>query len=57
MHPDVEISMKDFKISLEGNFRQPIIRQSMEGVSLSKAILNILNSKMEFHQPGVISPG
>ena len=64
MHPGVEMSMKDFTMSLEGTFWRPILRQSMEGVALSRAVRNrdqgapiiILNSKMEFHQPGVIRP-
>ena len=64
MHPDVQMTMKDFKMSLEGTFKRPILRQSLEGVSLSRAIrtrdqgapIVIMNSKMEFHQPGVIRP-
>ena len=64
MHPGVEMSMKDFTMSLEATFWLPILSQSMEGVALSRAVRNrdqgapitILNSKMEFLQPGVIRP-
>ena len=64
MHPDVEMQMSDFVMNLEGSYRLPIQRQSREGVNLSRIIkardmgidINVLNSKMEFMQPGVIKP-
>ena len=59
------MTMADFKMTLEGSFSRPLLRQSMEGTALARAIrirdsgchqILIMNSKMEFMQPGVISP-
>ena len=63
-HPGLRMKMGDFKMSVDETFRRPILRQSWEGTTLSRAIkardlgapLIILNSKTEFLQPGVIKP-
>ena len=63
MHPGTRLSPGDFKVEATGRFPRPIARQCQEGVALSKALadknkgvaVEILNSKMEFLQPGVVS--
>ena len=64
-HPELKMTMKDFRMTVEGSFSRPLLRQSMEGVSLARAIkvrdsvapeILIMNSKKEFMQPGVINP-
>ena len=59
------MTMADFRMTLDGSFSRPLLRQSMEGVALARAIrvrdsrcheILIMNSKMEFMQPGVINP-
>ena len=64
-HPELQMTMEDFKMTVEGSFSRPLLRQSMEGVSLARAVkvrdsgcpeIVIMNSKMEFCQPGVINP-
>ena len=61
-HPMMTMTYKDFQMSLAGQFRRPVLRQSHEGTSISRAIdlregggnLVLLNSKSEFHQPGQV---
>ena len=51
-------------MTVEASFGRPILRQSMEGCLISRAIkardrgdpIIIMNSKKEFLQPGVIRP-
>ena len=61
-HPDLDMRMDHFKMEVVGTFPRPIIRQSMEGVSIARAVkardsgapIHLLNSKSELYQPGVV---
>ena len=61
-HPDCNLTMKDFKMEVQATFSRPILRQSMEGVSLAMAVkardlgaeVKLMNSGREFYQPGVV---
>ena len=63
-HPGLRMQKKDFRMTVESTFTRPILRQSCEGISLSNTIkardlgapFTVMNSKMEFLQPGVIRP-
>ena len=63
MHPGTWLSPWDFKVEVSGRFLRPIVRQCQERVALAKALddknkgvaIEIINSKMEFLQPGVVS--
>ena len=62
-HPGKTISEEDFVPEVLGQYSRPIVRQSQEGVSLSRALearrqginMEIMNSKNEFLQPGVVT--
>ena len=62
-HPGKTISEEDFVPEVLGHHSRPIVRQSQEGVSLSRALeakrqglnIEIMNSKNEFLQPGVVT--
>ena len=61
-HPTRRMEVKDFRMTVEGIARRPIIRQSREGVSISASMKDsesgkrviLLNSKKKFFQPGVV---
>ena len=56
------LTTKDFKMEVQATFSRPILRQSMEGVSLAMAVkardlgaeVKLMNSRREFYQPGVV---
>ena len=56
--------MADFTMEVTGTFTRPIVRLSQEGVLIAHAIkardlgmgLELLNSKREFYQAGLINP-
>ena len=56
--------MADFTMEVTGTFTRPIVRLSQEGVLIAHAIkardlgmgLELLNSKREFNQAGLINP-
>ena len=62
-HPGTRMEPGDFRVDISGKYPRPILRQCQEGVALAKALeiknqggpVEILNSKMEFLQPGVVS--
>ena len=62
-HPGKALTKHDFKFEVEGQFSRAIVRQCQEGVSLSRALeakrqglqVEIMNSKNEFLQPGVVT--
>ena len=62
MVSNLEMKKDHFKIKLVGTFSRPILRHSMEGISIAQAVkardlgapIHLLNSKMEFHQPEVV---
>ena len=61
-HPSRTITHKEFIMTAQGHQKLPVLRQSREGVSLSREIeareagvrLELINSMLEFHQPGTI---
>ena len=61
-HPDRRLKVEDFRMSILANYQRPILRQSREGLEIENSLqkikdgqrLIILNSKAEFHQPGVV---
>ena len=56
------MTMGEFKMSIEGVYKRPILRQSKEGISIKHTLRDIergkkvvlMNSKSEFHQPGIV---
>ena len=63
MHQGTRLTPEDFRVEITGQYSRPIVRQCQEGVALAKALeakqkggaVEILNSKMEFLQPGVVT--
>ena len=64
VHPGLNMRMEDFRMTVESTYRRAILRQSSEGISITRGIrardlgmpIRIMNSKTEFHQPGIIRP-
>ena len=58
------MAMKDFKMSIMDIYQRPALRQSREGLEIERFLqrmegernrkLVLLNSKAEFHQPGIV---
>ena len=63
-HPNRRMTKEDFVMKLTGSFSRPVVRLSQEGTMISRAVkaqkqgldLELLNSKREFYQAGVINP-
>ena len=61
-HPSRHPSMRDFRMHTAAVYKRPIVRQSREGLEINSAIRDrqqgkkivLLNSRNDFHQPGVV---
>ena len=61
-HPHRQNKVEDFRMVLEGNYRRAIVRQSHEGTKIQAALMDkkegkritLMNSRNDFHQPGVV---
>ena len=62
-HPGMSLTVDDFSMEIVSVDRRNVVRQCREGVSIEKALVavrqgwgvELLNSKSEFHQPGVVT--
>ena len=63
-HPDIEMTRKDFRMVVKETFARPVMRQAYKGIRIKDtldlvamgALVVLLNSKAEFHQPGLVRP-
>ena len=63
-HPNRRLEREDFIMKVTGSFSRPVVRLSQEGAMIAQAIrakkqgqhLDLLNSKREFNQAGIVSP-
>ena len=63
-HPDIEMTRDHFKMVVEETFSRPIMCQAFEGIQINNTLnlinmgapMELLNSKAEFHQPGLVRP-
>ena len=63
-HSTKRMGLEDYTMEVTGTFSRPVVRQSQEGTMLANAIrardlgvdMKLLNSRMEFHQAGLINP-
>ena len=61
-HPDLQMTFRDFQMTVLGHFPCPILGQSMEGTFIARAVdhragganIVLLNSKSEFFHPGTV---
>ena len=61
-HPNLNMTMNDWRMAVTGVYSRPILRQCREGLSITRALeerelgakVELLNSKKEFIQPGTI---
>ena len=63
-HPTTRLEKEDFEMKLTGSFTRLVVRLTQVGAMISRALkaqkqgleINLLNSKREFNQAGVINP-
>ena len=63
-HPNIEMTWDKFKMVVEETFSRPVMRQAFEGIQINNTLnlidmgapMELLNSKAEFHQPGLVRP-
>ena len=63
-HSTMDMGQKDFSMTVEETFGQPVLRQVYEGCVITRSLnlravganIELLNNKKEFNQPGTIRP-
>ena len=63
-HPSINMTKDDFRMVVDETFSRPVMRQAYEGIQINNTLnmidlgapVELLNSKAEFHQTGLVRP-